>query len=68
MVPLWLAMGVMIWLGLYFNVDRSVIAGSVIAVGLISDAFAWLLGIIALVPITSVRSLSRCCPSVRSGS
>ena len=51
MVPLWLAMGVMIWLGLYFNVDRSVIAGSVIAVGLISNAFAWLLGIIALVPI-----------------
>lgn len=51
MVPLWLAMGGMIWLGLHFNVDRSVIAGSVIAVGLISNAFAWLLGIIALVPI-----------------
>ncbi len=51
MLPLWLVMGGLVWLGLYLNVDRSVIAGSVLAVGLISNAFAWLLGIIALVPI-----------------
>lgn len=51
MLPLWLVMGGLVWLGLYLNVDRSVIAGSVLAVGLISNAFAWLLGIVALVPI-----------------
>lgn len=51
MLPLWIAIGGLAWLGLQFNVDRSVIAGSVVAVGLISNAFAWLLGIVALVPI-----------------
>jgi hypothetical protein len=51
MLPLWIGMGGLVWLGLRFNVDRSVIAGSVVAVGLISNAFAWLLGLVALVPI-----------------
>lgn len=51
MLSLWMVMGGLAWLGLYLDVDRSVIAGSVLAVGLISNAFAWLLGIIALVPI-----------------
>jgi hypothetical protein len=51
MLPLWLAILGLAWLGLYFNVDRSVIAGSVVAVGLVSNAFAWLVGIISLVPI-----------------
>lgn len=51
MLPLWIGMGVLVWLGLRFNVDRSVIAGSVVAVGLVSNAFAWLLGLVALVPI-----------------
>jgi hypothetical protein len=51
MLPLWIGMGGLVWLGLHFNVDRSVIAGSVLAVGLVSNAFAWLLGLITLVPI-----------------
>ena len=51
MLPLWIGIGALVWLGLHFNVDRSVIAGSVVAIGLVSNAFAWLLGIIALVPI-----------------
>ncbi len=51
MLPLWIGMGGLVWLGLHFNVDRSVIAGSVVAVGLVSNAFAWLLGLITLVPI-----------------
>lgn len=51
MLPLWCAIGALVWLGLHFNVDRSVIAGGVVAVGLLSNAFAWLLGIIALVPV-----------------
>lgn len=51
MVPVWLGIGGLVALGLHYDVDRSVIAGSVVAVGLISNAFAWLLGIIALVPV-----------------
>ncbi|MCL5059504.1 MAG: hypothetical protein M1449_02655 [Candidatus Thermoplasmatota archaeon] len=51
MLPLWCAIGGLVWLGLHFNVDRSVIAASVVAVGLLSNAFAWLLGIVALVPV-----------------
>lgn len=51
MLPLWIGIGVLVWLGLHFNVDHSVIAGGVLVVGLLSNAFAWLLGIIALVPI-----------------
>ena len=50
MLSLWIAIGAMVWAGLYFNVDRSVIAGSVVAVGLISNAFVWLLSLVALVP------------------
>ena len=51
MLPVWGAIGGLVWLGLHFNVDRSVIAGSVVAIGLVSNAFAWLLGLIALVPV-----------------
>jgi len=51
MVALWAVMLGMAWMALRYNVDKSVIAGSVVVVGLISNAFAWLLGIIALVPI-----------------
>lgn len=61
MLPLWGAMGGLVWLGLHFNVDRSVIAGSVVAIGLISNAFVWLLGVIALVPVIGpiiVKALS----------
>ncbi len=51
MLPVWGAIAGFVWLGLHFNVDRSVIAGSVVAFGLLSNAFAWLLGVIALVPV-----------------
>ena len=51
MVPLWLGIGTLVWLGLYFNVDKSVIAGSVVVIGILSNAFAWLVGMVALVPI-----------------
>jgi hypothetical protein len=51
MVVLWIAMVGLAWLALTHNVDKSVIAGSVVIVGLVSNAFAWLLGVIALVPV-----------------
>lgn len=51
MVPVWLAIIGLVWLGIERRVDVSVIAGAVVVVGLITNAFAWLLGIIALVPL-----------------
>lgn len=51
MVPLWLAMVGLTWWAIEQRVDASVIAGSVIVVGLVTNAFAWLLGLIALVPV-----------------
>jgi hypothetical protein len=51
MLPLWGAIGGLVWLGLHFNVDHQALAGGVVLVGFLSHAFAWLLGMIALVPV-----------------
>lgn len=51
MVPLWLVICIAIGLGVHFNVDARVIAGGVFIVGLLSNAFAWLMGIVSLVPV-----------------
>ena len=51
MVLLWLVMIGLAWWAYEERVNTSVIAGSVLVVGLLTNAFAWLLGIIALVPL-----------------
>src|SRR5262245_56227001 len=51
MVPLWIAIAGLTWWALESRVDVSVIAGSVVVVGLVTNAFAWLLGLVALVPV-----------------
>ncbi|MGA7178700.1 MAG: hypothetical protein WBX11_03800 [Thiobacillaceae bacterium] len=51
MVPVWLAIGGLTWLGLYFNIDHRVLAGGVLVIGVLTNAFAWLVGIVALMPI-----------------
>lgn len=51
MVLLWVVMIGLAWWAAEEHVNTSVIAGSVVVVGLVSNAFAWLLGIIALVPL-----------------
>lgn len=51
MVPVWIAIIVLSWLAYQAHVSGSVIAATVVVVGLVSNAFAWLLGIIALVPV-----------------
>ena len=51
MVPVWLAIVSLTWWAIESRVDTSVIAGSVVVVGLVTNAFAWLLGIVALVPL-----------------
>ncbi|WP_211248421.1 hypothetical protein [Desulfobulbus elongatus] len=50
MLPIWGIIAAFIWLGIRFNIDNHVIAGGVFLIGLLSNAFAWLLGIIAVVP------------------
>lgn len=51
MLPLWIVIGVLIALGIHYDVDGRVIAGSVLIVGLLSNAFAWLAGLVMLVPV-----------------
>jgi len=50
MLPIWGLIVVFVLVGLHFNIDREVIAGVVFLIGLLSNAFTWLLGIIALIP------------------
>ena len=51
MLPLWIVIGVLIALGIHYEVDGRVIAGGVLIVGLLSNAFAWLAGLVMLVPV-----------------
>jgi hypothetical protein len=51
MVPVWFAILGLTWWAIDSRVNTAVITGSVIIVGLVSNAFAWLLGMIALVPV-----------------
>ena len=51
MVLLWIVMLGLTWWAIEEHVNVSVIAGSVVVFGLITNAFAWLLGIIAMVPL-----------------
>ena len=51
MVPVWLAIVGLSWWAIDSEVDASVIAGSVVVVGLVTNAFAWLLGLVALMPV-----------------
>jgi len=61
MVPLWAALLTLAWLAHRNHVGPAAIAGIVVVLGLLSNAFAWLLGIVALVPIVGplvVKALS----------
>lgn len=51
MVPVWVAIVGLTWWAIESRVDAAVIAGSVLVAGLVTNAFAWLLGLIALVPV-----------------
>lgn len=51
MLPAFLLIALLIYLGLHFHVDHKVIAGGSVVIGLLSGAFAWLVGVIGLVPI-----------------
>lgn len=51
MVVAWALIGVLIWVGKKYHVDSQIIGGSVFLIGLLSNAFAWMLGLIATVPL-----------------
>ena len=50
MLPVILLIALMIYLGYRYKIDSTVIAGGTLVVGLLSGAFAWVVGIIGLVP------------------
>ena len=51
MVPLWITMSVLIGMGLYYDVDAKLLGGGLVVVGVASNAFAWLIGVISLVTL-----------------
>jgi hypothetical protein len=51
MLPLWIVIGFLVALGIQYKIDARVIAGSVLIVGVLSNAFAWLAGLVMVVPI-----------------
>jgi hypothetical protein len=51
MVPLWAVMACLVWWAIESSVEPTVIAGGVVVVGLVTNAFIWLLGLVGLVPV-----------------
>jgi hypothetical protein len=51
MVPVWLALAGLVWLGLHFGVGKPVVAAGGVLLAMFSGALAWLVGVIGLVPI-----------------
>jgi hypothetical protein len=50
-ILIWLVIIIFIFIALHFNVDKLVIGGIVVIIGLVTEAFVGLIGIISLVPI-----------------
>ena len=50
MLPVFLVLAVLIFIGYRYQVDNKVIVGGTVIIGLLSGAFAWLVGVIGLVP------------------
>lgn len=50
-VPALLLIAVLIWLATNFGVDTHAVAGGVVLVGLVTNAFAWLLALLGAVPL-----------------
>ena len=50
MLPVFLLIAVLIYIGYHYQIDHKVIIGGTVVIGLLSGAFAWLVGVIGLVP------------------
>ena len=51
MLPAFILIAAIIYIGYSYHVDIKVIAGGTVVIGLLSGAFAWLVGLIGLVPL-----------------
>ena len=50
MLPIFLMLAVLVYIGYHYHVDNKVIAGGAVVIGLLSGVFTWLVGAIGLVP------------------
>jgi hypothetical protein len=50
-ILIWIIIAIIILIGLYLDIDRTVIGGVVVIFGLITQAFVGLIGIISLIPL-----------------
>lgn len=50
MLPVLAVLLLLVWLGLRFNVDDRVIVGGAVLYGLVSSLFAWVVGVLGLIP------------------
>lgn len=50
-ILIWVVIALIIMVGIYFDIDKTVIGGVVVIFGLITQAFIGLVGLISLVPI-----------------
>jgi hypothetical protein len=51
MLPLLAALILFVWLGFRFNVDDRVIVGGAVLFGVLSSLFAWVVGMLGLIPL-----------------
>jgi hypothetical protein len=51
MIPVWLALAGLVWLGLHLGVGKPVVAAGGVLLAMFSGALAWLVGVIGLVPL-----------------
>lgn len=50
MLPMLAVLAALVWLGFRLNVDDRVIVGGVLLFGLLSSLFAWMIGVLGLIP------------------
>jgi hypothetical protein len=51
MLPIFLVLTFLVWLGFEFNVDELVVAGGALIFAILTGVFTWIVGIIMLVPV-----------------
>jgi len=51
MLPVWAMLLGLVGAGLHYGLDQRIVAGGVVLIGLLSSAFAWLIGVVGLVPL-----------------
>ena len=51
MLPILFILAALVYVGYRYQIDHKVILGSTVLIGLLSGAFAWLVGILGLIPI-----------------